>query len=90
LFLAPEIVKAVIDGRLPLGVEISRLSDLPASWREQFRQALESRHPRRIHAYIARTATESQQEPQQNHSARRMRVICKRIASEVIIFAGSS
>ena len=37
-FVAPEIVKAAIDGRLPRGVEISRLCDLPASWREQFRQ----------------------------------------------------
>jgi DNA invertase Pin-like site-specific DNA recombinase len=37
-FLAPEIVKAAIDGRLARGVGISRLSDLPASWREQFRQ----------------------------------------------------
>jgi site-specific DNA recombinase len=37
-FLAPEIVKAAIDGRLPRGVGISRLSDLSASWREQFRQ----------------------------------------------------
>jgi site-specific DNA recombinase len=37
-FLAPAIVKAVTDGRLPRGVGISRLSDLPASWREQFRQ----------------------------------------------------
>jgi site-specific DNA recombinase len=37
-FLAPEIVKAAIDGRLPRGIGISRLSDLPAPWREQFRQ----------------------------------------------------
>jgi site-specific DNA recombinase len=37
-FLAPEIVKAAIEGRLPRGVGISRLSDLPASWGEQFRQ----------------------------------------------------
>jgi site-specific DNA recombinase len=37
-FLAPEIVKAAIEGRLPRGLGISRLSDLPASWREQFRQ----------------------------------------------------
>ena len=37
-FLAPTIVKAAIDGRLPRGVGISRLSDLPASWREQFGQ----------------------------------------------------
>jgi site-specific DNA recombinase len=37
-FLAPDIVKAAIDRRLPRGVGISRLSNLPASWREQFRQ----------------------------------------------------
>jgi site-specific DNA recombinase len=37
-FVAPEIVKAAVDGRLPRGVGISRLSDLPASWREQFRE----------------------------------------------------
>jgi DNA invertase Pin-like site-specific DNA recombinase len=37
-FLAPEIVKAAIDGRLPRGVGISRLSDLSPSWPEQFRQ----------------------------------------------------
>jgi site-specific DNA recombinase len=37
-FLAPEIVKAAIDGRLPRGVGISRLSNLAASWREQFQQ----------------------------------------------------
>ena len=37
-FLAPETVKAAIEGRLPRGLGISCLSDLPASWREQFRQ----------------------------------------------------
>jgi hypothetical protein len=37
-FLGPEIVKAAIEGRLPRGLGISRLSDLPAPWREQFRQ----------------------------------------------------
>jgi hypothetical protein len=34
--------------------------------------------------------TPTLQEPQQNQSASRMRVICRRLASEVIIFAGSS
>jgi site-specific DNA recombinase len=34
----PEIVRAAIDGRLPRGVGISRLTDPLASWREQFRQ----------------------------------------------------
>jgi site-specific DNA recombinase len=37
-FLAPAIVNAALDGRLPRDVGISRLSDLPASWREQFGQ----------------------------------------------------
>jgi hypothetical protein len=55
-FLAPEIVKAAIDGRLPRGVGISRLSDLGANSSD----SLESPHPRRIDAYVPRTATESQ------------------------------
>jgi site-specific DNA recombinase len=55
-FLAPEIVKAAIDGRLPRGVGISRLSDLPPSWREQFGQ-LGIAAP--LDAYVAKTATES-------------------------------
>ena len=55
-FLAPEIVKAAIDGRLPRGVGISRLSDLLGA---NSSDSLESLHPRRSDAYIARTATES-------------------------------
>lgn len=35
-FLAPELVKAGIEGRLPRGVGIARLCDLPAAWTEQF------------------------------------------------------
>ena len=31
-FLAPNLVKAAIDGRLPHGVGLSRLIDLPAEW----------------------------------------------------------
>ena len=48
-FLAPEIVKAAIDGRLARGGGISRLSNLPASWREQ------EFHPRQIDAYVGKS-----------------------------------
>ena len=37
-FLAPDIVKAAIDGRLPQGLGITRLADLPMDWAEQRRQ----------------------------------------------------
>ena len=38
-FLAPDLVKAAIEGRLPRGIGITRLSDLPAEWALQ-RQTL--------------------------------------------------
>jgi site-specific DNA recombinase len=38
-FLAPDLVAAAIEGRLPRGVGIARLCDLPANWTHQF-QAL--------------------------------------------------
>ena len=38
-FLAPDIVQAAVDGTLPRGLGVSRLTDMPASWAEQ-RQAL--------------------------------------------------
>jgi site-specific DNA recombinase len=38
-FLAPDLVKAAIDGRLPHGMGVARLCDLPAEWSRQ-RQAL--------------------------------------------------
>jgi hypothetical protein len=38
-FLAPDLVKAAIEGRLPRGIGIARLTDLPASWSDQ-RKAL--------------------------------------------------
>jgi site-specific DNA recombinase len=33
--LAPDLVKAAIDGRLPYGMGVTRLADLPAEWSEQ-------------------------------------------------------
>jgi hypothetical protein len=37
-FLAPDIVDAAISNRLPRGLGISDLTDLPADWTEQRRQ----------------------------------------------------
>jgi site-specific DNA recombinase len=34
-FLAPDLVKAAIDGRLPHGMGVARLADLPAAWSKQ-------------------------------------------------------
>lgn len=36
-FLAPTLVKAAIDGRLPDGLGVTRLCDLPPSWAHQYR-----------------------------------------------------
>jgi site-specific DNA recombinase len=36
-FLAPEIVKAAVAGRLPLGFGLKRLIDLPMAWPDQWR-----------------------------------------------------
>jgi hypothetical protein len=36
-FLAPDIVKAAVGGTLPRGFGVSRLTDLPANWKEQRR-----------------------------------------------------
>ena len=38
-FLAPDIVKAAVDGILPRGFGVSRLMDMPASWAKQRRVA---------------------------------------------------
>jgi site-specific DNA recombinase len=35
-FLAPNLVKAAMEGRLPRGIGIERLRDLPAEWSQQF------------------------------------------------------
>ncbi len=37
--LAPGLVKAAIDGRLPRGMGVARLCDMPAEWSRQY-QAL--------------------------------------------------
>ena len=37
-FLAPDIVQAAIDCKLPRGLGISQMTDLPADWSEQHRQ----------------------------------------------------
>jgi site-specific DNA recombinase len=34
-FLAPELVKAAIDGRLPRGFGVTRMRDLPVEWPQQ-------------------------------------------------------
>jgi len=36
-FLAPDIVKAVIEARLPRGYGLKRLVDLPIAWQDQWR-----------------------------------------------------
>ena len=36
-FLAPDLVKAAIDGRLPFGMGVARLCELPAEWSRQYR-----------------------------------------------------
>jgi hypothetical protein len=35
-FLAPNLVKAAIEGRLPRGMGVTRLTDLPAEWSRQY------------------------------------------------------
>ena len=45
-FLAPEIVKAAIEGRLPRGFGLTRLVDLPVAWTDQW-DALGLRAPQR-------------------------------------------
>jgi hypothetical protein len=34
-FLAPSFVKAAVDGRLPQGIGVARLFDVPAAWSRQ-------------------------------------------------------
>jgi len=35
-FLAPQLVKAAVDGRLPRGIGVTRLRDAPAEWSRQY------------------------------------------------------
>ena len=46
-FLAPAIVKAAIDGRLPRGFGLKRLMDLPMAWPDQWRRSGSRRQRRR-------------------------------------------
>ncbi len=46
-FLAPDIVRAAMDGRLPRGFGLKRLIDLPTAWPDQWR-ALGLRAPARL------------------------------------------
>jgi hypothetical protein len=34
-FLSPALLKAALDGRLPRGVGVTRLCDMPAEWSRQ-------------------------------------------------------
>jgi hypothetical protein len=36
-FLAPDLIQAAIDGRLPYGIGVTRLAAMPAEWSEQHR-----------------------------------------------------
>ena len=36
-FLAPRLVQAIVDNRLPRGIGLTRLADLPNDWSEQFK-----------------------------------------------------
>ena len=36
-FLAPDLVKVAIEGRLPRGIGVARLCDAPAEWSRQYR-----------------------------------------------------
>jgi site-specific DNA recombinase len=35
-FLAPDLVKAAVEGRLPRGIGVERFRDPPAEWSQQF------------------------------------------------------
>ena len=51
-FLAPSLVKAAIDGRLPRGIGVSRLFDPPTlAWSEQWRMLGLSRQSAPKHSH---------------------------------------
>ena len=37
-FLAPDLVKAAVEGHLPRGIGVERLRDAPAEWSRQFEE----------------------------------------------------
>ncbi|WP_319797377.1 recombinase family protein [Nitrobacter sp.] len=46
-FLAPDLVHAAIDGRLPHGMGVAKLSELPSSWSQQRTAAISTERRRR-------------------------------------------
>jgi site-specific DNA recombinase len=54
-FLAPDLVKAAIDGRLPHGMGVTRLADLPAEWSRQRRILGLASHQRHVEPRLRRT-----------------------------------
>ena len=36
-FLAPDLVKAIVENRMPRGIGLTRMTDLPSDWDEQRR-----------------------------------------------------
>jgi site-specific DNA recombinase len=36
-FLAPSLIQAIADNRLPRGIGLTRLANLPSDWSEQFK-----------------------------------------------------
>jgi len=54
-FLAPDLVEAAIDGRLPRGIGIARLSDLPAEWSQQPRRVVSTAKDTRPECEVAPT-----------------------------------
>jgi hypothetical protein len=41
--LAPKLVKAAVEGRLPRGIGVERLRDLPIEWSQQFEMLVSAR-----------------------------------------------
>jgi hypothetical protein len=44
-FLAPKLVRAAVEGRLPRGINIARLRDAPSEWSRQFEALGLNPHP---------------------------------------------
>jgi DNA invertase Pin-like site-specific DNA recombinase len=61
-FLAPHLVKAAIEGRLPHGMGLTRLCELPAEWSRQYRLlGLPMPEPRHSNRVSATTVSVSQE-----------------------------
>ena len=70
-FLAPDIVKAAVDGTLPRGLGVSRLIDMPVSWATQRRAAaLPSPHEHNLHLWPAGAIARRRDRPITFHGLR--------------------